>query len=443
MRKAWVGVRSVAPSVYIALSMLLLAMVFVFFPTLSHLVLDRSSENTYMRAPYEALRLGKLRVYATDPYEENGPHAMFISAAFAYYGSFLTMRIYHFLYSLVVMAVLFVSFWMHRPIKKKTLGGPIVGAYGILFFSVWLSIPLILLYPIQFNGMTPGFLCVLAGFALLARQKIYWAMAAFGTAYSFKGQFLAFLPGLLVYLAVFDVRDQKWTLHMRKLAFAVAAFFSPTTLVLATGWGLLGAYETPADYIFYAFNGQRLFLDQIARIFHWVDLPPDVAEASRLRTAEIRTSEFGGLGLSAWAQIAFSVGFMAFHFGRALIWRASNKLGSQVDGRDRILFSLALVALPYWINYFFFWGYPFFYNTLPVLWFNVIAIPSTIWFAQQWLSNRTRYKRAGFAFLGLAAVCLGANAVRVWSKLPGWAHQSPGNALVPFEWMKATSAKRS
>src|SRR5579871_6028064 len=100
----------------LSLVSVLFLMAAIFVAALPHLNVDRESEFCYMGAPYKMILQGHPRIYAQDPFSENGPHAVYISAYIAHhFHSLKPMRYYHFLYSLLMMAMLYLLFFHLLP----------------------------------------------------------------------------------------------------------------------------------------------------------------------------------------------------------------------------------------------------------------------------------------------------------------------------------------
>ncbi|MFA5974894.1 MAG: hypothetical protein WC859_01860 [Elusimicrobiota bacterium] len=410
---------------WISLAGLLAAMLGIFAYALPHLSVDRVSEHIYLGVPYRMFADRDIHIYQGDPFVENGPHVILATTAFAFHGrSLKPMRYYNFVYSLAVVGLFF---WFFFKLFDETWMRPWeIPVIALLVLSVWITIPLILIYPIQVNGMTPGLLCFIAGL-LLEKHHPRWAMIAFGFAYSCKGQFLAMLPGLFLYKLLFENRGDSIALKIRELVLCAVLYFVPATVFLtAIGWAF-GLFHNREDLLAYAFRAPSILFSEFSYI-----IPVLMRKtASDPFAAQGRAIEYARWGFVTWLLIALSIGFCVVYAARSFFNRKESSSGPlQVPAT-----MLAVAGIGYWINYFFFWRYPFWYNTLPMEWFNILIIPAAIYGLKIRLSHRWTPRFAAI-FLVLVALLAGRNILRRVIIKPVFDSTSQGDSLQPYPWMK-------
>lgn len=408
----------------LSLALLLGAMTAIFVTALPHLNVDRVSENCYMGNVYKMILQEHPRIYQQDPFLENGPHAVFTSGYIAHhFNSLKLMRYYHFLYSLLIMAMMYFLFFYFT--GSDSLARWEIPILAVLMITVWLSIPLSLIYPIQFNGMIPGFACLLLGLWLNEKHP-FWAMLSFGFAYTFKGQFLAMMPGILAYKFVFEKGTRSWGMHVGQVALSLIIFFLPASLILPTLFWWLGLFDNRADLFAYAFKAQGILWEEFSYIF------PRLANKVAVDTqgAAIRAKEYAGFGILAWALIATSILFCFTMIGVA-IYRLAKRIPTSASSALSIF---GLAGLGYWCNYLFFWRFPFWYDVLPVVLFNIVAIPLIVFWIRRQIQDRWG-TRPAMAFILVITLLFGRHFYRRLWVNPLWDRSIAGDSLKFYDWM--------
>jgi len=411
-----------------ALIVLLAVITMVFAVALPHLRVDRISEYTYMGVPYKMFKAGHLSIADGDPFVENGPHAVFVSAAIAYYShSLKPMRYYHFVYMAIIIGWLF---WLlQRQFERLSRSWIILGLSVLLVLSVWISIPLILIYPIQFNGMTPGFLCFLAAL-LLNGEHPYGAALMLGCAYSFKGQFLAMLPGWMLYKVVIENRFASWKARVAHAGACFILFFVPTTVLLTVLARLFHFFNDTQELKAYAWRAPSILFDEMSAIGQKMLHLPSASPDKATQAVRIRHTEYSGFGCLTWSHIIFSMSFC--------FWAAANPLWNRWRGQESkvapFLSLFGAAGFLYWLNYLFFWSYPFWYNTLPVVFFNLFAIPYAVLSFQGWITRHLSERLGLICLVGVSLV-LGGYFLKDIYRTPGWHDRAPGDSLEPYSWM--------
>jgi hypothetical protein len=415
---------------YIVLPMLWMIMAATFAAVLPHVQVDRVSESLahYFKLPYQLIQQRHIVVLPEeDPFPENGPQAVYPPAAIAYFtGSLFLTRAYQFLFSMIVVSLSF--YFLMRLISKNPTNVLESTAYGILCLAIWFSMPLSLVYPIQINGMTAGFACLLLGVILYADSRL-WGTFCFGWAFTFKGQYLAMLPGFIIYLYFIDIRSKNWPRHLWQATCALLMFFVPKTLILACLFGVLGMFQTSHDFFRYAFDGPHLIYNEFTYIVgHFLGRATAAAPEAAIR----RALEFSGFGILAWAHIGGSVLFCMSFVIRS-IWKRIQKNPEEEVGVAKGLTAFAWGGLFYWINYLFFYRFPYWYNVFAVIFMNITLATTAFHLALVWLAQKTGRKTWSNAFLLFAVV---AAIVYYKSHWRATYSQGVGDALLPYEWMK-------
>ncbi len=397
----------------------------IFVTALPHLNVDRQSEFCYMGAPYKMILQDRPRIYSQDPFFENGPHAVYISAYIAHHFHALKpMRYYHFLYSLLIMAMMYLLFFELFPSNRpKPWEIPII---ALIMLTVWISIPLSLVYPVQFNGMMPGFACFLLGL-IWNKKRPYTAMLLFGFAYTFKGQFLAMMPGIMLYKLFFEKGSDTWFTHAKRLAISLFLFFAPGTLILSALFWMVGLFDSLAELKAYALRAPTIIFTEMSYI-----LPVVLGHTSTdPQGAATRSTEYSGFGLLAWGLIWTSI---LFCFGAIVRAFDLKRRGREAERND--LFTVfGMAGLCYWFNYLFFWRYPFWYNVLPVVLFNILLIPMIIFEIKLQVDKRFGAK-AAMAFMLIVGVLFGRHLYRRLFVNPLWDRTQMGDMLQPYAWME-------
>jgi len=399
----------------------------IFIYALPHLKVDRTSENEYLGVPYKMMADGDVHIHQGDPFVENGPQAILVTTAIAYHlHSLKLMRVYHFLFSLAVVGWLYLIFFKRFDETLMRLWEiPLV---ALLVLSTWITIPLILVYPIQVNGMTPGILCFIAGL-LLEERHPRWAMIAFGFSYSFKGQFLAMLPGIFLHKAVFENRGRTIAYKSKELVLSAILYLVPTAVILTSLWWVMGLFRNRQDLLGYAFRAPTILINEFSYIIPVLTrkTAPDPFGTYG------RAIEWAGWGFVAWLLVAISMAF-------CLIWAAwsfwRRRKQSPSGPLEVPAAVLAMAGIGYWINYLFFWRYPFWDNTLPMEWFNILLIPLGIYSLKPWISKRLN-PRLAVIFLLLAGIAAGRNLIRRVIVKPVFNAAVLGDSLQPYPWMKS------
>lgn len=405
-----------------------LAMGAVFLVSVPKVSIDRVSESwaEYFKLPYTLIEQGNVVVRHKDPFPENGPQAVYPPAAIAFFtGSLFLTRAYQFAFSMLAVALLGALFF--RKFGDRLRSSWEVPVYGAIFLAAWLSIPLSLVYPIQVNGMLGGVACLVLGMSVY-RRSVVWGMFCFGWAFSFKGQFLALLPGFILYTFLLDVRESSLPKHFGKAFLALAMFFVPKTVILSGLCAALGMFESTQEFVKYAFDGPSLigyeFLYIVGR---FLGAPAAAAPEEGVR----RSVEYAGFGVGAWGHIVLSAGFSALFAARS-VWKRFRP-SVDVGGRyDRGLAVFAWGALFYWINYLFFYRFPYWYNVLAVVYVNIFLVAAGV----LWLRDlAARFLGARWANVFLIVFGIGS-LVYVGKSVRFLVSMQPGDALTPYEWMR-------
>jgi len=410
----------------LGLEALLVAATGTFLITLSHVDVDRVQESWYLGVPYGLIQDGHVYVSNSDPFPENGPQSVYPPAAIVYLtGSLLPMRIYQFIFSLIVIGLLFYFFF--RKFQYALYRWREVAVYSIVYLAVWISIPLALIYPIQVNGMTAGFACLLLGLMIYPQYSM-WGMFCFGWAFAFKGQYLALLPGFVVYLFFIDVREATLGRHLLKSCAAFIMFFVPKTLILAGLWEAMGMFQTRKDFWLYALDGPHLLASQFQFILGHLS---GQAGAAAPEAGPRRAVEYSGFGLIAWGHIVASALFCVLFSLRSIWKRTRTPFGEELD-IDKGLAIFAWGGLSYWVNYLLFYRYPYWYNVFAVVFLNIFLAAACVRLAGSWLSVKFG-KQWSSAFLLVTVIISLSFIIRYmdheWTK-------PKGNALTPYEWMR-------
>jgi len=397
-----------------------------FLFVIPHVDVDRVQEGWYLGVPYTQIEHHQLAVTDVDPFPENGPQAVYSAAAILYStGSLVVMRIYQSIFSLLVLGLLFYLFF--RIYQDHQFSWYEVAAYLVIFSSVWFSIPLALVYPVQVNGMTAGFACLLLGL-LVFPQSTAWGMFCFGWAFSFKGQYLGLLPGFIMYVFLIDKREKTVSAHLVKSILSVIMFFAPKTIILAGLWKALGLFPTGKDLWQYALDGPILLFTQLQFILGHV---LGKAGAASPEAATRRAVEYSGYGLIAWGHVMISVLF-CIGFTIRSIWKQFRKASIQIAGFDKGLTVLAWGGLFYWINFLFFYRFPYWYNVFAVIFLNIFLAAALVYLAVSWISARAG-KRWGSALLLACSLF----ALGIVTSIVLRAHYGlKGNSLEPYDWMQ-------
>jgi hypothetical protein len=391
--------------------------------------MDRMQENVYLKIPYWFISQHHLAITPEgDPFPENGPQAVYPLAAIAYYtGSLRLMRWYQFVFCLIVVGMTFRFFF--RKFKEHPFTGWEVCLYVLLYLVLWLSIPLSMVYPTETNGMTAGFIFMLLGILAWPTSPL-WGMFYFGWAFTFKGQYLAFLPGFIVYLYFIDIRAGSLGKHLLQSTEALAMFFVPKTIILSSLCGLLGMFYTRHDFFRYALDGPYLMGSEFS---YMVGHLLGQAKAAAPEAAIRRTQEFSGFDKIMWGHIFLSLIFCAFFSLHSLWKRFHMKWGNDL-GIDKGLTIFAWGGLFYWINYLFFYRFPYWYNIFAVIYLNLFLGAALVHLSAQWTSTNFS-KRLSLVMMTL----VGFVAARFLVKYGRHQSTKPtGDAFVPYEWMRKT-----
>ncbi len=413
---------------WLAFALTLSAMAVVFLLTVNKVQLDRVQENVYLGVPYNLLQQGRFVVMPdADPFPENGPQAIYPpTALLKATGSLFLMRAYQFLFPLLVVGLLLFLFLRKFGERIPSIWEQFLLA-GI-FLAVWISTPNTLIYPIQVNGMAAGFACLLLGAYVFPRSAV-WGMFCFGWAFTFKGQYLAMLPGFIFYVLFVDVRERNIWKHFLLAIGAVAMFFVPKSVIVSGLCWALGMFEDKGDFLRYSLDGPHLIGYEISYV---IGRLLGKAAAAAPEEGSRRAVEYAGYGMMAWAHIGLSVGFSVLFALRSLWHRVRTPLGAALS-IDTGLTALAWGGLVYWINYLFFYRFPYWYNVFALVFFNIYLFASVVVLSRDQIVRLTgpRWGRVFFVLAGLSAFVLFSGYLRRQISLP------PGNAFAPYEWMKA------
>lgn len=407
-----------------ALLLLFGLMVVSFHFIVPHMKIDVVQETWYMGIPYDLIRNHNVNVTANDPFLENGPQAVYPPAAIAYKtGSMKAVRVYQFLFSMAVVALLF--FYFFQKFGETSFTPLEVFAYALIFLGTWVSIPMALIYPLQVNGMTGGMVCAILGGWIYPRSSL-WGMFFFGLAFAFKGQFLAFFPGLALYVVFIDVEDEKLSKHALRAAGRLAMFFVPKTIVLTLLWWGLGLFPNMREVWLYAMDGPDLLMYEIRSLLQKIA----GTSAAMAPASGIRESEYAGYGPITWGHVALSVTFCA----GAAAWAALQRFRKGLAGKiamDRGLAALAWGAAPYWLNFLVFYRYPYWYNTFAIVPFNIFLAAAFIRLVQLKI-RQVQGPRIATIFLVVVAL---ASTV-FWIRNCRGAKQLGEGNILSFVWMR-------
>lgn len=410
---------------------LIFGMIFFFGLSLRYQNVDRTQEYVYLCVPYQSLQNHQLFINKwTDPFGENGPLGVYPPAACALYGSLGLMRWYQFLFSIAAMVLLM------RIARRATVDGldsPVLVAHDALsMLTVWITIPLVLIYPVQCNGMFAGLLCFIGGLFLM-RERPYSAMFLFGFAYSFKTQWLGMLPGIVLYQFLMQPVATSWAARFKEIGMGLLVYFLPACVIVPVMFAPLGAFRSFHDFWVYAMNGPHEFWIQIE--YHGARLlRGGMPAAHQARVDDIRISEFKGYGLLTWSHIALSFGF-SVALSVLAVWKRWFTKRPFVGPLSTPMIVLASCGLFYWVHFLVIYRYPYWYNVFPMVIFNPLLVAIGFRLLLQKITSGGPYRFAWTMVVGIMIVeacILGRTA---W-KLPG-AHRNspPGNSLTPYDWM--------
>jgi uncharacterized protein with PQ loop repeat len=251
-------------------------------------------------------------------------------------------------------------------------------------------------------------------------------MLMFGFAYTFKGQFLAMMPGIMLYKLVFEKGSHPWPAHAKRLALSLFLFFTPGTFILPAIFWILGMFDNLVDLKIYALRAPSILFAEISYIVSL--LLHHVSPESQ--GAAIRSKEYHGFGLLAWGLIVTSILFCIGMIVQAIDLKRRGR-----ECEHNALFTLfGMAGLCYWLNYLFFWRFPFWYNVLPVVLFNILVIPVILYWFKLKVDKRFGSK-AAVAFMLCVGLLFGRHLYRRIFVNPLWDSTQIGDSLQPYAWM--------
>lgn len=417
-----IGVSCLPPLVLAA------ALVCIVMLVLGKVEVDRNQEQLYLGESFRTLQADSIFINHRDPFEENGIHAVLLPAlVLKMTGSLGMMRSYLFLFSLAAIVL------MYQICRRYGNGGTSLSDREAWFValacaSVWCAIPLIWQYPFQCNGMMLGFVCVVLA-VLVYEKRPALAMVLFGFAAASKGQFLTYFPTLLLYQFLIRRGEISWTRRILPTLGDLLLLLAPH-LLLAVLAMLLGWFRSHEEFIQYLFMQVTLVASFIAKALRPFFDGQGQASASWFGMLKDRywMYEFHTYGPLSWTLILFSLGSSLFFAGQSIYRLTRRQPQSPVDGL------LGFALLPFWVNFLLFWGYPYWYNVLAVLPFNVYFFVRLSFLMQRALQRRAiiPVQKAAPWVLGSLLVFLFINRVAYYRPLDA---SRRGNAFEVYPWM--------
>lgn len=390
--------------------------------SLPGLQIDRYQEGAYLGTPYTLMNCHTFRITDQDPFPQNSALAVAIPAwLYLHTGSLLVLRVY---FSLFTILALFLS---NRLIEKH-FGAKKISNLGWAFihlgmFAVWAAIPILLPYSIQTSGAMAGLSAFLGGLLLYPKRK-YLAYMLFGLAAHFKGQFLGLSFGLTLYLVLHTyLTERKISAVLREVSVFFVCYFSvpflmTTFLYLPFGW-----ISDANRYFKSSFSTALTLYDEVSSlVLRLIGMGPHTTEAAKEVIRNRRQEEFVHFRFLSWFLIGSSMLFCLWGIGIEI-------LGKFKSLKNHPLIPVAFAGFIYWVNYLFFYSYPYWYNTLAVLWFSVIIFP---------LLGFYFLERKNFSKNFVAVACLLCVLVSLRSLKKSISLFQPGvrtgTALLDYEW---------
>lgn len=416
------------PLLALGVSMLVL---FVFL--LPRLHLDRWQEGVYLGVPYKMILQGNFRVLR-DPFLENGIHTFLIPALILKWsGSLWFVRFYFFLFSVGVLILMYFIFMRMTGVSSifRQSIGRYLAVLGI--FVVWFSIPLAVNYPFQTNGMMQGMLFFMVAFIVMDRHP-NMAIFFFGCAAYSKSQFMAVFPILIVYRFFLVHQGQSWEKRILLALKECGLFFLPALLSGVVAY-MVGWISSFMDFYRYAFKEVILLYKESRKIFSGI-LFGGASESAGIKLMpyllgkSVVGKEITTWGFLSWIQIGFSF-LCSISFFLLTSWRFWKK-----EKMNHVLGLASFFCLFYLVNFLQFYGYPYWYNTLPALFFNILFVLLIIDYLDQWISKRKwGYPVRDWMLIGFVCVfvIVGMNRLLFYSPFKTGVQ---GNSLEPYSWMR-------
>jgi hypothetical protein len=408
--------------------LLVFVMSVVFILVIGKVDIDRHQENLYLGEPYITLKGGDVFLNHRDPFEENGWHAV-LPPAFILIstGSFGIMRAYLFLFSILTMLLMYQLCLRYGKSSESWNSGH---KWMVLLICavMWLSIPLMLQYPFQSNGMMFGFVFVLLGMLVYERHPMS-AMFLFGCAAATKGQFLTYLPGIILYQFFIRRADRPWLKRIILTTGDILLFLLPH-FILAVLAMTLGWFRTVEEFIHYFFMQVSLVSSFFGKAVRQLFAGNGLENISFFASLKDRywKYEFKTYGLLSWIQIFFSVSACLFFSCQAVYQLMKRRSGSLLDG------FMGFALLPFWVNFLLFWAYPYWYNVLAVMPFNIYFLVRLLGKTEHLLETRMTVSMSRFAHVVLAFFLIVVAINRI-SYLRLFDSARRGNAFELYAWM--------
>lgn len=403
-----------------SLLVLLLVVWVVIIVSIPKLNVDRYQEGAYLGTPYFLMQCNTFRVMSQDPFPQNGALIVAIPAwIYLKTGSLLALRVYFSLFS--IAALLLSHFLLKRCLSTDKLSQTYWALLHATMAMAWASIPILLEYSVQTNGYMAALCAVLGGLILLPEKKP-WAYFLFGLGAHFKGQFLGLSFGFILYIIVatfleHGIRRIPWEL-MRFFVFFFAAPFVMTTLIyLPLGW-----IQSMEWYLKSSFSTSITLYEEVSSLILRVlnigtSIPQEMKDAIRER----RRDEFSHFISRNYFHIVTSFLFCCSGVVAMILRKGAFQKSP--------LIPVCFAGVIYWINYLFFYSYPYWYNTLAILWFSILFFPLLIHAVLKWFPIPQK----------VAAFCLVVSAVLPFLFIKKYTpalrrNLGPGTSLQDYTW---------